>query len=73
MTAVSILTPPRPKVGWFKDPVCYYTLQSVNVALVCCETFEQVQSVFMTSRGMLGEILSGKFINCLLLTGGTCY
>ncbi|XP_003384734.1 PREDICTED: D-2-hydroxyglutarate dehydrogenase, mitochondrial-like [Amphimedon queenslandica] len=44
VTAVSILTPVRPK--------------SVNVALVCCDTFEQVQSVFVTGRKLLGEILS---------------
>ena len=34
-------------------------MQSVNLALMGCESFDQVQSVYMTGRRMLGEILSG--------------
>jgi FAD/FMN-containing dehydrogenase len=44
VTAVSILTPPRP--------------QSINVALMGCENFDQVKQVYTTGRALLGEILS---------------
>lgn len=44
VTAVSILTPPRPKC--------------VNVALMGCVDFSQVQNVYLTAKKYLGEILS---------------
>lgn len=45
ITAVSILTPPKPK--------------SVNVAYMGCTDFEQVKRVYTTAKRMLGEVLSG--------------
>ncbi len=46
ITALSILTPPKPK--------------SINVAYMGCSNFEQVKQVYTTAKRMLGEILSGR-------------
>ena len=35
-------------------------IQSVDVAFLACPSFEQVQSVYLTAKSMLGEVLSGK-------------
>lgn len=44
VTAVSILTPPRPK--------------AVNVAFMGCSSFEAVRKTYLTAKAFLGEILS---------------
>ena len=46
ITALSILTPPKPR--------------SVNVAYMGCNDFEQVKRVYTTAKRMLGEVLSGE-------------
>ncbi|XP_064382406.1 D-2-hydroxyglutarate dehydrogenase, mitochondrial-like [Halichondria panicea] len=44
ITALSILTPPKPR--------------SINVAYMGCNDFEQVKRVYTTAKRMLGEVLS---------------
>ncbi len=46
ITALSILTPPKPR--------------SINVAYMGCNDFEQVKRVYTTAKRMLGEVLSGE-------------
>lgn len=46
ITAVSLLTPPKPK--------------SVHVAFLACSSFEGVMETFKRAKAELGEILSGK-------------
>ena len=49
VTKVNVLLPSRP--------------QSVNVAFLGLNTFDEVKQVYKTARSMLGEILSGVHMN----------
>lgn len=70
VTAISIFTPPRPKVCLqiVNVILCNILLvpQSVNVAFMGCEDFSRAQNILITAKNMLGEILSGLFLLFLL-------
>lgn len=63
ITALSILTPPKPKVSLLDLPVSsvvsHACVQCVNVAFMGCDSFEKTRKVYSTARAKLGEILSG--------------
>lgn len=65
VTGVSLLTPRRPTVkvlvGLFPVPLSDSTplLQSVNVAMIALDSFEDVQRAFVAAKEDLSEILSG--------------
>ena len=64
VTKVAIHTPQRPRVYRIVvvciDMCINIPLQSVNVAFLACPSFEQVRSVFLAARSVLGEIVSGR-------------
>ena len=54
VTKVNVLLPSRP--------------QSVNVAFLGLNTFDEVKQVYKTARSMLGEILSGVHMSVCIIT-----
>ncbi len=46
-----------------------YCIQSVNVALLACEHFTQVQEVYINARKEVGEILSGEYSRPKMIPG----
>ena len=39
--------------------ICVFSLQSINVAFLGCQSFQDVLDIFKLAKIMLGEILSG--------------